>query len=277
MEMLDPASLSSRFQNNKLFKHTSGDGEESFNFQYSASETRYPHGYIPNAFEKLKHLVKLTDPGILFPNRRLQISRRPRLHQPLPTDESRVYKIPSVLAGRIIANSLGDSGARFNFMKEGFARRSGLSINRNAKMKVRIGSDKMVTTAGTIETSYQFTGESEKHTLVFQLLPKCLHDIILGNPFLKAAETFTKRSSRIKEGIIKGIVDRDFLYLGSLGPRFHGTVNGVPQEALADSGAKIMVMDEDYAQRKDLPIVRDDMYRTRLRFADDSTANTSGM
>jgi hypothetical protein len=185
--------------------------------------------------------------------------------------------MPSVLAGKLTTNALGDSGAKCNFMRESFARRSGFSINRSTMIYVMVGSGKRTTTTGTIETTYQFSGESDKHTLVFHLLPKCVHDVILGNPFLKATRTFTSYISRVKERIVNGILDLHFFYLGNSAPRFSGLVNGIPQEAFADSGAKVMVMDEEYAQSLGLTITRDDTFRTRLRFADDSTAETLGM
>jgi len=58
-------------------------------------------------------------------------------------------------------------------------------------------------------------------------------------------------------------------------PGFKGILNGKPEFGLADSGAKVMVMDEDYARSLNLPINSDE--RTKLVFADGSTAKTSGM
>jgi len=196
---------------------------------------------------------------------------------PSPHNESLVFEIPSVLAGRHVTNALGDSGAKWNFMKEDFAKRAGFSIDRGIKKDIKIGSGKTITTTGTIQATFQFKGENEEYPLIFHLLPKCIHDVILGNPFLKATKTFTSNFRRVKERLLKGISHRHLLYLGNLGPRFSGLVNGIPQEALADSGAKVMVMDEEYALRMGLPIIDDDKHRTRLRFADNSTVYTSGM
>ncbi|KAK7183795.1 hypothetical protein PSPO01_10131 [Paraphaeosphaeria sporulosa] len=232
------------------------------------------------------NFLDAVDGRVITPRKRLELSKSSEISKhpepiyspkSLAHGESRVYEIPSVLAGNRFTEALGDSGARHNFMKEGFAKRSGFSINRSVTIDVKVGSGKKVATTGTIETSYQFLGESEKHRLVFHLLPTCVHDVILGNPFLKFTKTLTRNLSRIKEKIVKGFVDRHFLYLGNSAPRFSGLLNGTPQEVLADSGAKVMVMDEKHAQNLGITIMRDKEYRTRLRFADGSTAKTSGM
>jgi hypothetical protein len=44
-----------------------------------------------------------------------------------------------------------------------------------------------------------------------------------------------------------------------------------------DTGAKVLIMDEDYAHSAGLPISTDGKHQTRLRFADGTTAMTSGM
>ncbi|PVH93842.1 hypothetical protein DM02DRAFT_484474, partial [Periconia macrospinosa] len=190
---------------------------------------------------------------------------------------SQVFEIPSVLAGRHTTNALGDSGAKWNFMKEEFAKREGFSIDRKTRKDIKIGSGKAVTTTGTIQTTFRFKGENEEYPLIFHLLSKCIHDVILGNPFLKATKTFTSNIRRVKERLLKSIRHRHLLYLGNSGPRFSGLVNGIPQEALADSGAQVAVMDEAYALRIGLSIIDDEKHCTRLRFADNSAAYTSGM
>lgn len=104
--------------------------------------------------------------------------------------------------------------------------------------------------------------------------------MILGKAFLKATSTFSNlanRARRVTMRILKGIKQRHFLFSGDTAPCFIGLVNGTPQDALADSGAKVLVMDEDYAQSMGLVINRDWKHRTKLQFVDQSTAYTSGM
>lgn len=165
-------------------------------------------------------------------------------------------------------------------MKEEFARKLRLDIDQSQSSEVTIGSGKKVITTGVARTTFRFKEEAEDYPLVFHILPSCIHNVILGKGFLKATKTFSNlvnKARRIKERILDGISHHHLLYLGDSAPHFEGLINGVPEDALADSGAKVLVMDESYAMRLGLSVERGKSHRTRLKFADESTAYTSGM
>jgi hypothetical protein len=118
------------------------------------------------------------------------------------------------------------------------------------------------------------------HDLKFHPLPDCINDVILGKSFLKFTETYSKPSNfycRVKEKVVKSISQFHLLYLGTSSPMFEASISGKPQTALADSGAKVLVMDEAYARSIGVSIQIRDEHRTRLKVADKSTANTSGI
>jgi hypothetical protein len=191
----------------------------------------------------------------------------------------RIFEIPGQLADHFV-EAIGDYGAKRNFIKEKYAIRLGLPINRSVVHKVTVGSGKEVTTVGTATAPFRFKGEYGVHDLEFCLLAECLNDIILGKPFLKLTETFSIPSNfrrRVRERVVRGISQFRLLYLGTSSPMFEGSINGQPQTALADSGAKVLVMDEAYAQSIRVPIHIGHEDRTRLKFADNSIADTSGM
>ncbi|KAF2273436.1 uncharacterized protein EI97DRAFT_157975 [Westerdykella ornata] len=195
-------------------------------------------------------------------------------------DGCKVFEIPSVLGSGHLVNALGDYCAKRNFMKEEYAKQLRLQIDRQATSSVTIGSGKQVVTTGVVKTSFRFKDEKHEYSLLFHILPSCVHDVILGKGFLKITKTFSNlanKARRVKERLMKGMPLRHLLYLGESAPRFQGLINGVPQEALADSGSKVMVMDENYAEEMGLRIVRGSNHQTRLRFADGSTSLTSGM
>ncbi|KAF2184810.1 hypothetical protein K469DRAFT_688417 [Zopfia rhizophila CBS 207.26] len=197
---------------------------------------------------------------------------------PSSNGATKVFEIPSLLGNRLI-NALGDYGAKKNFMKEEFAIRLGLKINCHTLCNIAVGSGKKVPTSGTAKCRFRFKNEDEVHNLKFHLLPNCIHDVILGKRFLRATETFSKATNfarRVKERFMKGISRFDFLYLGDSAPRFQVLINGKPQDALADSGSKVLIMDEAYARLMGFTIVRKKKWRRRLRFADNTTANTCG-
>lgn len=193
------------------------------------------------------------------------------------TTGRQVFEMPSYVAHFRSTKALGDYCAKYNFINEKFAWKNRLNINYEKSTVINIGSSKKVTTAGTVSTPFRFKDETQTYLLTFHVLPKCIHDIILGKPFLKATRTFsalTNFDRRVKARFVHGLRRHHLLYLGDSAPRFQGVINGVPEHALADLGAKLMVMDEDYALSMNLPISYGN--RTELVFADGSTGYTSG-
>jgi hypothetical protein len=207
------------------------------------------------------------------------LQERTESHQDSKDQEVRIFEIPGLLATHSI-KALGDYGAKKNFIKEELAIRLGLPITRDLVCKVTVGSGQPVTTTGAVTAPFRFKGEHNIHDLTFYLLPECIHDVILGKPFLKLTETFSKLTNfyrRVKERVVKGISQFHLLYLGASSPMFEGSVNGQPQAALADSGSKVLVMDEAYARSIGVSIQTGLEYQTILTFADNSTADTCGM
>lgn len=193
--------------------------------------------------------------------------------------EVRIFEIPCQLAEHS-TNALGDYGARKNFMREEYALRLGLPIRRNSTCEVTIGSGKQVTTVGTANIPFRFSGENEVHNLEFWLLSSCIHNVIIGKPFLKLTKTFSSVANfcrRVKERVVKGISQFHVLYLGASTPIFEGSINGRVQTALADSGSKVLLMDEAYARSIGVHIQTGHEHQTRLKFADNSVTDTAGM
>jgi hypothetical protein len=209
----------------------------------------------------------------LFKYRKSHANRLPITHTSL--------RIPSILADDLYVDALGDTGAKYNFMNDEYAAQRGdFEIDRSSTKLVKIGSGEIVTTTGTVRTLFRFRGESEAHLMLFHLLPKCKHKVILGNSFLKITKTFTnavKYACRVVKRVVAGTQGHDFFYMGGSGPTFRGLINGRPQHALADTGAKVLIIDEAYAQRLGLHIATGRQHRTRVQFADASTAYTTGM
>ena len=206
----------------------------------------------------------------------------PGASNPKPLTSMQTSKsIPGKLAGTLDIHAFGDTGAKYNFMDEEYAMsKADFAVDRTQVEKVALGNGEMVVTTGTISTTFQFLGEKEIYSQLFHLLPKCRCKVILGNRFLKMTKTFTNNLNRLRR-VITRTVNRmkvhDFLYIGGSGPAFKGLVNGHLQYALADTGAKLLIMDEEYAQKLGLTIETGLKHRTRVQFADQTTAMTSGM
>lgn len=193
-------------------------------------------------------------------------------------NDRQIFEIPCYVAHTHLTDALGDYCARYNFMNEQYAQQKELHIDWGQTTEVSIGNGKKVTTSGVVTTPFRFHDETGDYYITFHLLRNCIHDVILGRPFLKATRTFSAIANctrRVKSRIVQGLRRRHFLYLGDSMPRFQGLINGKPEFGLADSGAKVMVMDEDYARSRSLYICSGD--RTELVFADGSTAHTCGI
>jgi hypothetical protein len=216
---------------------------------------------------------------------RMQLRRRIQMQSPKPRTLSpddgntRVFEIPCQLAEHP-ANALGDTGAKRNFLREGYAINLGLPIASSPSCLVTVGSGKQVTTVGTTTVPFKFRREPTVYNLKFHILPDCIHDVILGKQFLKHTETFSKKANyfrRVKERLVKVISQFRLLYLGASTSMISGSVNGRAQYALADSGSKILAMDEAYARRIGLKIETGHQHRRKVIFADSSVAETVGM
>jgi hypothetical protein len=133
-----------------------------------------------------------------------------------------IFEIPGVVAQEHAVDALGDTGAKYNFMREEYAVQTGLSIQRDETRSVAITKNHNVTTTGTAEACFSFTGEEEQYSVIFHLLPDCLHDVILGNVFLKATKTLTSFASRIKKRVVENLSQYNLLFLGESAPRFTG-------------------------------------------------------
>jgi hypothetical protein len=216
-------------------------------------------------------------PITTYNNRKLMLTPRPEVELP---DVTQVFEIPSVLEAKHRVSAVGDYYASWNFMAMSYAHRLGLPINRTNTLSVLTGSGNETSTVGSVIARFRFECEPEVYSLKFDILPDCMHDIILGKAFLKATKTFSSvvnEARRVVKGYTNKLTQHHALFLGDSGPKFTSRLNGQVQAALADSGCKVLLMDEDYAQALGLPIVSDDEHRVKLLFADNTTAMTTGM
>ncbi|CAI7587259.1 unnamed protein product [Penicillium manginii] len=236
-----------------------------------------PEEQIVRDYEFLHSSRSSNTPRLTYQKRGTDVKQESEFESARSND--RIFEIPCQLAEHS-TNALGDYGAKKNFMKEAYALRLGFPISRNTSCKVTIGSGEQATTVGTATVPFRFRGENEVHRLKFQLLPSCIHNVIVGKPFLKLTKTFSNVanfSRRVKERVTKGFSQFHLLYLGASTPMFEGSINGQVQTALADSGSKVLLMDEAYARSIGVHIQTGHEHQTRLRFADNTATDTVGM
>jgi hypothetical protein len=197
-----------------------------------------------------------------------------------PNHLTAVHEILGTLESDQYAKVIGDFCAKRNFMKKSYAKRLGLPIDRSTPLPVVIASGKTVLTAGSVKAHFRFRNEPTVYLLSFELLSGCVHDLILGKHFIKATRTFSSafnHARRVFTRFTRKVARYSTLFLGDSAPKFTGLLNGRAHAALADSGCKVLLMDEAYAHSMGLPIVSGDQHRVKLIFADETTAMTSGM
>lgn len=218
--------------------------------------------------------------GVLEPNA-IPLNLKPYYTARTSEDTvEREYRIPGFLDSEHPVDAMGDTGANRNTMHESFVRKRGYNIDREATSIVRVVQGR-VKTIGVVRVLFRFQGETTSYLLTFHVLPKCPQDVILGSTFLRLTKTLSSAVNFARR-VFDRIVPRTsrhykMLYLGGCGPTFTGTIGGRPQEALADTGSKILIMNEEFARSRGFPIVDAEEFRIKLRFADGSTAHTSGI
>jgi hypothetical protein len=169
-----------------------------------------------------------------------------------------------------------DSQSAYDIMSYDYAKRNHFKINSSTKGKLRTARGAMVNTLGTVSQPIRFAEESETYMREFHVLPKCVHDIILGSPFLRLTQTFTKFRHRVVNKL-RGLSPRHRVcFTGSSQQMLAGWANGRPVLALPDTGSDICLMSAQYARERGYRVDTDPRYRQLLEFVDGSTAETLG-
>lgn len=125
---------------------------------------------------------------------------------------------------------------------------------------------------------FGFTEEKGLYQRLFHVMKRPIHDVILGNSFLRLTETLTSYSHRLRE---KWISCSPLAYrlrlLGSPKDRINGSLNGLAVSASPDTGAQINVISRSLAERLGFIVLEDEGHRTTLEFVNGSCGRTAGM
>jgi len=162
-------------------------------------------------------------------------------------------------------------------MSESFALRNRFRIDRTSVNRVKLPQGTFVKSIGSTTQQYQFEGEEELHTVLFAVLPNCVHDIILGKTFLNLTKTLTDFRYRVQKRFVSIASRLTWLLLtGHSNQRVAGSINGKQSFALPDTGSDIMVLSRQYAESCGFEIQRSPGYREWLELADGSSVCTYG-
>ncbi|KAL2853299.1 hypothetical protein BJY01DRAFT_244265 [Aspergillus pseudoustus] len=173
--------------------------------------------------------------------------------------------------------ALPDTGADMCLTSKRLASELGLSPIPGTRKKIRLANRKVVQSPGMVKVPWRFSGESETFTLKCWILPRCVHDIILGSSFLNSTETLTSFKSRIQSEFIPQTRNLRLQLLGGKSQQMCGYLNGQLTTAFPDTGSDVMLVSMAYAKEVRVQIDEDPTNCVQIEFAVETTDWTSGI
>lgn len=198
----------------------------------------------------------------------------------MPASQRAIYE-PSLSATLKGNNVLAfpDTGAAANFISLQYVRSLGLSVNLEARRRVKTAAGSLVSILGTVTLPFSFEGERKSHRLEFNVLRNAIHDVVLGSSFLSLTETLTRNVHRIKQKLrekLRETCPHRLCFLGSQ-QYVSGRADGTYVDAVPDTGADVSVMSASFAEDHGFVVNTAEEHRISLAFADGSTATTIGV
>jgi hypothetical protein len=172
-----------------------------------------------------------------------------------------------------------DTQSAHDIMSHDYAKRNHFKIDSSTAGKLRTAAGALVKTLGTVTRPVRFANESETYTRKFHVLPKCVHNIILGSPFLRMTQTFTD-ITKFRQRVVKKLrglsSSHRVCFTASSQEVLAGWANGQSVLTLPDTGSDICLMSLKYAQERGYHVDTDPRHRELLRLVDGSEAETFG-
>jgi hypothetical protein len=190
-------------------------------------------------------------------------------------------KIKQGLAGRVNGcrvSAIADTGSRKNIISAVYAAEIGLKI-QGSPSSFTLGNSRQTLSLGTVSLFWSFAADPEKIvSVVCDVLPQCIYDLILGNGFLTATETMSKYRHRLTQCIFTmGKKLSAFAFLGEGCQRLEGILGDTYNVlAVPDTGAERNVMSWQFVIDHDLYLKEGPEHRNWLQFADGSFEETVG-
>jgi hypothetical protein len=178
----------------------------------------------------------------------------------------------------ISVSAIPDTGSELNIVSDHFIKLHGIKLDSEFQRSIQLPNRETIST-GTVSLPFSFEGEKSTFSIVFTVMPNCVHDVILSNSFLRTTETLTRFSSRLKSKFVPSLHIPRLRLLGAPKQRILGSINGHTAVALPDTGSDVMLISKQYVQERRFIhwVSTDNAYRTCLEFADGSLANTCGI
>ncbi|OJJ46801.1 hypothetical protein ASPZODRAFT_2031408 [Penicilliopsis zonata CBS 506.65] len=206
----------------------------------------------------------------------------PNACPPLPPSATTELVTRGRLHG-VLVDGCPDTGSCVNIVSYDFVRRQKWNFQPHSDLPhIQLPGRGTVRPLGTITLPWRFEGEERAYDIIFHVLAKCVHPVILGRKFLASSGSLGQFFSRMKRKIISittGRKNRLFLLDSprERGVGSWGKLNGHAACALADTGSDVMVISLDFAKSLNLDIETDSWRREWLELADGSITRTKGI
>ncbi|KAG4436819.1 hypothetical protein IFR05_007709 [Cadophora sp. M221] len=194
------------------------------------------------------------------------------------------FEVPGYINGRS-EFAFPDSGSGYNLASSDYISRNNHPYIEK-QLEIALPNGNKVITAGVAHLEWSFEdAPQEVHKLEFHILKNCVHDILLGNPFLELTQLNTANRHRIKKRVSKETSTGnnqvyDCHLVGNtkqwIKNRMHGELNGQRRALIPDSGCCVNVI--SLAQTRALgKEIKYSGERGTFRFIDGSTEPSLGV
>jgi len=180
------------------------------------------------------------------------------------------------LANGFSVSAMADTGSRKNVVSAAYAAKLGLKI-QGSPSSFTLGSSRQAFSIGTVSLLWSFAENPEMTiSVVCDVLPRCIYDLILGNGFLTATETLSKYRHRLTQCFFSMSNKLSaFAFLGEGCQVLEGILADEHFVlAVPDTGAERNIMSLQFVIDHDLDLREGSEHRNLLQFADGSYEET---
>lgn len=173
-------------------------------------------------------------------------------------------QLPGIIQ-RTFVKALPDTGSSQNVVDSEFVLTLNPAvtiepINKLYDKPLRAPDGEIIPCTGKVNLPWAFKDEAETYQLWFYVVENCLHDVIIGNGFLRETETFEEHQERLEINIRPDLE----LHPGNLVSEAQellcrrqivsGTINGQSMGASLDTGCEANLMSANYAEERGLKL-----------------------
>jgi hypothetical protein len=186
------------------------------------------------------------------------------------------HLVEGLVNGRQV-DAFPDTGADSSFISLKPADELGLTPSHRNERAIHLPNKKVVVSPGVVEVPWVFRGESSLSKIQCWIFPESVHELVLGNPFIKLSETLTRFRHRIKSRLAAFSRRLRLRLMGFEQQRVWSLLSGHLTMVLPDTGSDVMLVSSKYAEETGLEVDGHPDNWLEVQYVDGSTDWTSGV